>query len=381
MKRQLLPAISRCGRRLPGVFFYSLYVAGFVVVFFLLLEGIASTIASYRLTSLSRTVAERLYCEYDPDLGWISKPGIRAKGVYGPGRDVVTNTQRFRNISDFARRVPTGKVRVICSGDSFTFGYGVNNDDAWCQQLSALDRRIESVNMGQGGYGFDQAYLWYKRDGASLEHDAQIMAFIAVDFDRMRGTQSNGIGKPVLALADGHLVTRNTPVPGRHPAIWPTWASRYWDAVENLKLFGLLREAGRARNAAVAEGLAREKIPAVVAAAIEDLARMHRERGSVLVLAYLPTEEDYGGRSKKYQLWREPLTAAAAKNGAIFLDLVAEISKLPPQRVSELFLHSGDLPFRGADGHYTDQGNQFVAQKVSELLGREPRFQALFGRR
>ena len=369
------------GKRVIGVFLFNLYVAAFVAVIFLILEGVASTIVSYRLTDPTRAVAERLYCEYDPDLGWISKAGIRAREVYGPGRDVITNAQRFRNSSDTAPRVPAGKVRVICSGDSFTFGYGVNNDDAWCQQLSVLDRRIESVNMGQGGYGFDQAYLWYKRDGVPLEHDAQIMAFIAVDFDRMRGTQSNGVGKPVLALEGGRLVTKNTPVPGRHPAILPTWASRYWDVVENLKLFGLLREAGQGRNPVVVEGLARERIPSVVDAAIADLARLHRERGSILELAYLPTEEDYGGKSKKYQLWREPLTMAAAEHGAIFLDLVAEISKLPPQRVPELFLHAGDLPFRGADGHYTDQGNRFIAEKVHELLAREPRFQALFGRR
>ena len=29
--------------------------------------------------------------------------------------------------------------------------------------------------MGQGGYGIDQAYLWYKRDGTKLDHDVQIL--------------------------------------------------------------------------------------------------------------------------------------------------------------------------------------------------------------
>ena len=41
---------------------------------------------------------------------------------------------------------------------------GVGNDDVWCKLLESIDNRIETVNLGQGGYGVDQAYLWYKRN-------------------------------------------------------------------------------------------------------------------------------------------------------------------------------------------------------------------------
>ena len=62
----------------------------------------------------------------------------------------------FRNNKDFSFSVPSNKVRVICSGDSYTMGYDVGNDDVWCKLFEFIDNRIDRVNLGQGGYGVDQ---------------------------------------------------------------------------------------------------------------------------------------------------------------------------------------------------------------------------------
>src|SRR5439155_1903766 len=109
--------------------------------------------------------------------------------------------------------VPDGKVRIICSGDSFTLGFGVDNTHSWCELLSSLEPRLETVNMGQGGYGVDQAYLWYKRDAAKIGHQAQLLAFVTDDFYRMQSSSFSGYGKPVLEVEDGRLVVKNAPVP------------------------------------------------------------------------------------------------------------------------------------------------------------------------
>jgi hypothetical protein len=135
--------------------------------------------------------------------------------MYGPRAYLRTNAQRFRNNADVARAVPSGRLRIICSGDSFTLGYGVSNDDAWCNRLAVLDHRIDAINMGQGGYGIDQAYLKYTRDASSIDHDVQILAFITEDFGRMRSATFLGYPKPVLVLDHGALAVRNVPVPVR----------------------------------------------------------------------------------------------------------------------------------------------------------------------
>ena len=67
--------------------------------------------------------------------------------------------------------------KKISSGDSFTLGYGVNNEETWPTAFSKLDERFETINMGQGGYGVDQSYLWYKRDGLEFDHQIHLFAF------------------------------------------------------------------------------------------------------------------------------------------------------------------------------------------------------------
>lgn len=163
-------------------------IAGNIAIFGLLLmtvEGLASYGLLVRDVMTTNSLAERRHTTYDPDLGWVNEPNVYIPDMYGPGVYLRTNAQGFRNNHEINAAVPAGKVRVVCSGDSFTFGYGVDNAHTWCEQLSVLDPRLETVNMGQGGYGVDQAYLWYKRDAAKIEHQVQLLAFITDDFYRM----------------------------------------------------------------------------------------------------------------------------------------------------------------------------------------------------
>ena len=140
-----------------------------IILLLIILEGGASFYFAYKSVrqgiNKEPFLAERLHTEYDPLLGWINKPNISIDHMYGPNVYLKTNGQRFRNKDDFTVRVPERKIRVICSGDSFTLGYGVDNEHTWCNLLERIDPRIQSVNMGQGGYGVGQAYLWYKREG------------------------------------------------------------------------------------------------------------------------------------------------------------------------------------------------------------------------
>jgi len=154
---------SRWRRRARGlVLFLSL-----TAVAFWLFEGLCSFVwVSSRIVG-TRLTAERLHTRYDAELGWISIPNVSLPDLYGPGIGLTTNADGFRGPLPVEDRDP-GTSRVICSGDSFTLGYGVGDLDTWCHQLAALDPGLRTVNMGQGGYGVDQAYLWYKRDGRTL---------------------------------------------------------------------------------------------------------------------------------------------------------------------------------------------------------------------
>jgi hypothetical protein len=123
---------------------------------------------------------------------------VRIDDFYGPGKDLVLNSQGFRDEEDVTTHVPDDTRRAICSGDSFTLGFGVGNGDSWCAMLEALNPGLQTVNMGQGGYGLDQVYLWYLRDGLELEHDAQLLAFIQDELRRVGVRHFLGYGKPTL---------------------------------------------------------------------------------------------------------------------------------------------------------------------------------------
>src|SRR5688500_474604 len=161
----------------------------------LVLEGASSVLlVGYDLVA-DDGVSERAHSAYDPELGWVSRPNVRLPNFYGKGRTFSTNASGFRSARDVSLDVPAGRVRVICSGDSFTMGYGVGDAQTWCHRLQAIDTRLETVNMGMGGYGVDQSYLWYRRDGITLDHDIHVFAFITSDFHRMQSTRFLGYAK------------------------------------------------------------------------------------------------------------------------------------------------------------------------------------------
>ncbi|MGO9520056.1 MAG: SGNH/GDSL hydrolase family protein [Candidatus Korobacteraceae bacterium] len=351
---------------------FVLFNIGAVLGLLLMFEGAASVYYTFRDTFASPPVAESLYTEYDRDLGWVNLPNIYLPNMYGPGKYLKTNSQRFRNNQDFTLQVPPGKTRIICSGDSFTFGFGVDNDHTWAQQLAARAPNIETVNMGQGGYGADQAYLWYKRDAAELDHNIQILALIAPDLYRMQHSSFNEYGKPVLAVQNDHLVTTNVPVP-RSLAVRSPRLLRVQNALFNLNITHLLRRMLNLDTEAAVTATRKERnreTSWVLSYMLDDLLATNRARNSVLVLVYLPTREDYGGDTGTG--WRRFLAQYAQHQSVLYLDLTDDFRRLSPAEVDSMFIGTGTVNFLGAAGHYNEAGNAFVADLIYQRLLANP---------
>jgi hypothetical protein len=331
-----------------------------------ILEGTSSLVLFIHAL---RRPAEGLHTEYDSLLGWVNKPNVYIPDLYGPKIYLRTNAQRFRSNYAVAPHVPSGRVRAICSGDSFTLGYGVDNDHPWCERLTGQDRRLETVNMGQGGYGIDQAYLWYKRDGATLEHDVHLFAFITDDFLRMQTRTFYGYGKPVLAIRNQALATENIPVPGR--AFYAAWLTRASEALAELKTSDLLRRIRkRYRPAHTTDHPAEDSLTWEVAAKVfTDLDSVNRATNSVLVLVFLPTQGDRGDASAK---WRRRVHELAEREHIALADLIDDFKQVPADSVDRLFIAPGAIEFTGAAGHYTALGNDWVADRLYRHLRTIP---------
>lgn len=350
-----------------------------VILLFITFEGFSSIIITYKAITNEvvkrKPLAERMHTKYDKDLGWLNISNIYIKDMYGPGVYLKTNSQALRNNDEFSISVPDGKIRIICSGDSFTFGYGVDNDNTWCQLLTTMmNRKLEAVNMGQGGYGIDQAYLWYKRDGVKFEHDIHVFAFIDGDFWRMQRNIFLGYGKPIIELENNVLVTKNIPVPPpiKHSNPRLRHCIR---AINNLNVIKLIRSFlphnensyGKSKN---------YNTQKVVSKIFEDLQKVNRAKQSILVLVFLPTKNDYTEKTSKP--WQDFLYAEATHNKYIYIDLIEELKKLPQQKIEKLFIPEGVIDYYGATGHYTKEGNKFIAYNLYKKLVAIPEIAIMF---
>ncbi len=306
-------------------------------------------------------LAERLHTEYDPLLGWINKPNVSIDDMYGPNVFLKTNSQRFRNQNDFSINVPKGRIRVICSGDSFTLGYGVDNDHTWCHLLDTIDPRLQAVNMGQGGYGIGQAYLWYKRDGVQLDHQVHVFAFITSDFLRMTRDLFLGVPKPRLRLRNGRISVENVPV--------TRWS--FHRALKYLRLVNVVRLAGEFGAVSLPGSQGESEIGVdeateLVGPVFDSLKKLNDTKKSRLLLVHLPTQREY--RDTSNDGFGEFLRSEAGKRGILYLNLVKELRRVPPSEVTKLFFQKDIKGFFGSKGHLTVAGNTFVAEKVYEAL-------------
>jgi len=130
--------------------------------------------------------------EGDPLLLWRLKPNL--KNVVWDFTVLSTNSEGLR--ADYPTRAkPDGTFRIICLGDSVTFGYRVpvvwpdkptQFDPSWLpfpmlleKELRAANpnRRIEVFPMAVPGYTSHQGLAWLKRDIAYLNPDIVITSF------------------------------------------------------------------------------------------------------------------------------------------------------------------------------------------------------------
>jgi hypothetical protein len=324
---------------------------------FLALEGTASFVLAWKDARDEPVLLEMVHCRHDPDLGWSHRPSVRVPDLYGEGRSLTTNSLGMRATEEYEREVPAGRYRVICAGDSFTLGYGVGDGGTYEAKLEAADPRLQVVNMGQGGYGADQAFLWYKRDGAKLDHNLLLFVFIAPDFDRMLTDRFNDtLPKPVLRVHNGALETYNVPVPPL-PEDSGEDGLEAKEVLNRLSIVDLVhrfrRPAAPLRNPAEGTDL---PYRATAELMLRELAHLTAERHSALALVELPLRDRVSGRPAEVSAW---LRGLAPELGVPFLDLTEAFDALPKGEVALYFQE---------DGHYNALGNRLVAEILLERL-------------
>ncbi len=338
-------------------------LAGFalaMLLVFVLIEGLSGValMVTTFAASASRVPVGGRHAQHDAELGWVNLPSFSRKDFYGPGEHLTQNAHGFRDGREIEAQIAPNRLRVLCSGDSFTFGSGVGDDHPFAHLLGAIDPAIEPVNLGVTAYGVDQAYLFYLREGLKLDHDVHLFSFIRDDFRRMTLTTYDRASKPILRLRDGALVVENVPVPKRGfsmPALGSAISA--FRASHIPTLWGTIR--------APKEAPKEQSDPLVTALVVfDELQKLATSRRATLLLMYIPVEEELD----ELPLWPRYLATELAAKGILFLDLTRDFQALPREARRRLYLRPGEP----APGHLSNGGNALVAKLLHEKLASIP---------
>jgi len=130
--------------------------------------------------------------EGDPLLFWKLVPGLR--DVVWDQTPVTTNAQGLRYDPDVGPKAPDG-FRVLCVGDSVTFGFRVplvflkrpqDRDPAWRPYPARMEAALRAANPGRAieviplavpGYSTHQGLAWLSRDLGSYAPDLVVLLF------------------------------------------------------------------------------------------------------------------------------------------------------------------------------------------------------------
>lgn len=150
---------------------------------------------------------------YDEVYGWKNIPGWQARTINQP---LSINSKGLRD-REYPYQKPAGTKRILVLGDSYTWGYGVANDEIYTevleQSLQKKHPHYEVLNGGVSGWGTDQQYLFLITEGLKYSPDLVIVAHFINDLEEILQTESYGLQKPMCRLQGTNLIPSNLPVP------------------------------------------------------------------------------------------------------------------------------------------------------------------------
>jgi len=339
-----------------------LAVAASLVVALALSELLARGLEWLRAPGTAQVAQSGEFVSYDETLGWRLAPGAKgriASAEFDTAFAIDAHGARMAREVPYARD-PLRK-RVLLLGDSFTFGYGVQDAQRFGDLLAARLPGVEIVNLGVLATGTDQQWLLYQREGVKYGADLVVLGYMTDHIVRNARTSlvvggGKVVSKPAFALEGGLLELRNVPVPREGPLV--TFSA-------------LARLVGRARAAGARSLAAPGTDPypqydagspewALTTALVRGVAESVRASGSELLLLSIPVREYVVDPAV------EPRGSAAIAEFANAEGL-ALLDFLPALRAAA---QAGEQPYFEQDPHWTPAGHAVAAEILYARLAR-----------
>lgn len=338
---------------------------GIPLALFLLLEGFLQ-IKEYWLDFLYERLKRASphdvssFFDYDPLLGWRNRP--LQKGYFQTSESisyVSINAKGLRGKEYPYER--TEKKRILVLGDSFVWGYGVEEKDRFTEKLEALfTGRVEVINAGVPGYGPDQSLLFLRREGRKYKPDLILCVVNLPDLFDILYCVNHGYPKPYFTIQKGLLYLQNVPVPQRsrmlHPFVQTTPYPETNPLLHFLETHTLTFPASKRwfRGSEQVAAQDRELGNRIFLAFQET----GREMDAKLLFMLVPLYEDIKLGSKP-PLYQHLLVDFLVDSGYPTLDLYDRLVNVKSRE---------DLYFKRESKHWTVRGHWVVAEALYDFL-------------
>jgi lysophospholipase L1-like esterase len=317
-----------------------LYSALLVTAFFAMVEGILRLAGVGSAAERPRILLREMdadivlpFVRADRDVFWSPRPGFR--GDFR-GKPVTINGLGMRG-PEPGRPKGAGRRRIVCFGDSITFGFGVGDDETYSHALGRLlaPRGVEVLNAGVTGFTSHQVLGWMRRLLPEIEAD--VVTVLVGWNDQNRRPQSD---------REFEVRLRNA-----RAVEGPLERLRLYSALKALyaRLGGGSRE-GPARIERVPPGHFKENLLAIAA--------LCRSRGARPLFVALPHRKAAG--EPRTRTPYESLLADVAREAGVPLLDVGELGLVTP-------LEDNTSDFIDAL-HFSAAGNAVMAQRLDEQL-------------
>lgn len=306
-------------------------------------EGLASwwQVTSNLAGEWAKEQTTKGYTQFHRSLGWSPIPGFRDPDFYGPKIGVEISEQGFRHNGRVQKHLAFDQRRILCSGDSFTFGSGVLKEETWCEGLAkSLGPKVEAVNLGVSGYSVAQSILRYEIESPALQHHLHVFFTSSLEYNRLEDDSIT------YQMKDGEIKWDQVSESSK-------WAQKIRNnraVFQGLEIYKVWEKFSKPRDEKYFSAL--RLLPYLKA--------ISEKNGATLVLVYFPFGPE-NERDHNTQPYYDFLRQFAQESGTFFVDLADMFAHMSER---ERKLMHNPAPIR----HYSKAGNTLIAKLIEKAL-------------
>jgi hypothetical protein len=300
------------------------------------------------------------FWKYDSLLGWAHEPGQEGIFETPQFRTAVRINEKGLRDSEHSYKRQNDIERILVLGDSFAWGYGVEESERFSQLLEET-LGVEVINAGVSGYSTDQELLWYENEGIKYETDLVILVMAGNDVsDNEQQLVSTIYYKPKFVIEDGQLVLTGYPVPETSPqgkfvyslsqrsALAFFLAQRYFDL---LSLYAKSKLHSDHANLPLSSVNAEREPFKLTLALVDEIRNIAESRKAKFMIV----ATDRWWNSPSRETYKDFINTLRTEGF-----LVLDVESMPGFDPEEMLIPE--------DGHWNPAGHRFVTEKIKTLI-------------